>query len=42
MMWKDIEAYNKQDSGFGETGMGKIVKRNMLSYLMCRRYPITL
>ncbi len=42
-MLKDFRAFSKQNTdGFGATGIGKITKRNMLHYLLRRRYPIEL
>ena len=42
MMWEDLKTFGAQDNGFADTGVGKVVKQNILHYLRHRSYPLTL
>jgi len=41
-LWQDLKAFGAQDNGFAETGVGKVLKQNLLYYLRHGSYPITL
>ena len=42
MMCQDIKAHGQQDNGFLETGIGQVMKKNMLYNFIHRRYPLML
>ena len=42
LMYKDLKAFAAQDIGLKESGMGKVLKQNMIHHLLHRRYPVEL
>jgi flavin-dependent dehydrogenase len=42
LIYKDLKAFASQDIGLKESGIGKILKQNMIHHLLHRRYPVDL
>ncbi len=40
LVYRDLKAFAAQDIGLKESGIGKILKQNMIHHLVHRRYPI--
>lgn len=40
LIYKDLKAFAAQDLGLKESGMGKVLKQNMIHHVLHRRYPI--
>ena len=42
LIYRDLKAFAAQDIGLKESGMGKVLKQNMIHHLLHRRYPVEL
>jgi hypothetical protein len=42
LICEDLKAFAAQDIGLKESGMGKVLKQNMIHHLLHRRYPVEL